>query len=107
MYALEFGMATLHPYKIALDLVNDRGFRLKQHTPLRNNLYDLPQIIFNITNVRCACTYSLRHGMLSCFTGQAVETSQLYSPMTCLFPCDVGTYFPVFLVLQRIIGGTY
>ncbi|EIE25993.1 hypothetical protein COCSUDRAFT_60988 [Coccomyxa subellipsoidea C-169] len=47
MYALGFNMSILHPYRIALNLVNERGFRLKMHTPLRNNLYDLPQIIFN------------------------------------------------------------
>ena len=58
MYALEFNMGILHPYKIALSLVDDRGFRLKMHTPLRNNLYDLPQIIFNVTNVRCSTAWA-------------------------------------------------
>ncbi|BDA44256.1 Cyclin-T1-4 [Coccomyxa sp. Obi] len=61
MYALEFNMGILHPYKIALSLVNERGFRLKMHTPLRNNLYDLPQIIFNVTNISLQTQLSLQY----------------------------------------------
>lgn len=53
VYVVNFDLNMLHPYKIALDLMGEKfGFRLLEHTPRRNNTWDLPQIIFNVANIR-------------------------------------------------------
>ncbi len=80
MYALGFNMSILHPYRIALNLVNERGFRLKMHTPLRNNLYDLPQIIFNVTNIRQDLNYAP-------FGGLCVQSLGTLLPIPGLLAC--------------------
>jgi hypothetical protein len=56
VYVVDFDLNMLHPYKIALDLAGEKlGFHLMEHTPKRcDNKYDLPQLIFNITNIRSA-----------------------------------------------------
>ena len=55
LYALGFELTVLHPFKIALDLAGQSaGFGLNLYTTQRNGVWDLYQVIFNLTNLRCA-----------------------------------------------------
>ena len=54
LYALGFDLTVLHPFKVALDLAGQGiGFGLNLHTAQRNGVWDLFQVIFNLTNLRC------------------------------------------------------
>ena len=74
LYALGFDLTVLHPFKIALDLAGQGiGFRLNMYTAQRNGIWDLYQVIFNLTNLRCGPaappathTASERHGWHDC-----------------------------------------
>jgi hypothetical protein len=55
LYALGFEQGVQHPYSIAMDAITESaGFGLIHYTRPRNKHYDLPQFIFNFTNVRFA-----------------------------------------------------